>query len=112
MGKTHLLSLIEDEIAADPQLAEHDLLVRFPEESLRTLSFADFLLGIVEILAAIRPEEPEWASLTKKIRGEEDDTKIIDSLVPAIRQSQPAAQAHAGPHAGEHGRDLYPPDTG
>ena len=85
MGKTHLLSLIEDEIAADPQLAEHYLVVRFPEESLRTLSFADFLLGIVEILAAIRPEEPEWASLMKNIRGEEDDTKIVDILVPAIR---------------------------
>lgn len=87
MGKTHLLSLIEDEIAADPQLAGHYLVVRFPEESLRTLSFADFLLGIVEILAAIRPEESDWASLLLAMRGEEDDVKIVDTLVPAIRKA-------------------------
>ena len=87
MGKTHLLSLIEDEVAADPQLAEHYLVVRFPEESLRTLSFADFLLGIIEILAAIRPEEPQWASLLKEMLGEEDDAKIVDTLVPAIRKA-------------------------
>lgn len=87
MGKTHLLSLIEDEIAADPSLAAHYLVVRFPEESLRTLSFADFLLGIVEILAAIRPEESEWASLLLAMRGEEDDAKIVDTLVPAIRKA-------------------------
>ena len=87
MGKTHLLSLIEDEIAADPQLAGHYLVVRFPEESLRTLSFADFLLGIVEILAAIRPEETEWPSLLLSMRGEEDDVKIVDTLVPAIRKA-------------------------
>lgn len=87
MGKTHLLSLIEDEIAADPQLAAHYLVVRFPEESLRTLSFADFLLGIVEILAAIRPDEPEWPSLLLSMRGEEDDVKIVDTLVPAIRKA-------------------------
>jgi len=87
MGKTHLLSLIEDEIAVDPQLAEHYLVVRFPEESLRTLSFADFLLGMIEILAAIRPEELQWASLLKEMLGEEDDTKIVDTLVPAIRKA-------------------------
>lgn len=87
MGKTHLLSLIEDEIEADPQLAAHYLVVRFPEESLRTLSFADFLLGLVEILAAIRPEEPGWASLLMAMRGEENDAKIVDTLVPAIRKA-------------------------
>lgn len=92
MGKTHLLSLIEDEIAADPALAGHYLVVRFPEESLRTLSFADFLLGIVEILAAIRPEETDWAAHLLAMRGEEDDAKIVDTLVPAIRK---ANQQHA-----------------
>ncbi len=87
MGKTHLLSLIEDQIAADPQLSEHYLVVRFPEESLRTLSFADFLLGLVEILASIRPGESEWASLLKELRGEENDTRIVDMVVPAIRKA-------------------------
>ncbi|MEI6535781.1 MAG: tetratricopeptide repeat protein, partial [Verrucomicrobiaceae bacterium] len=87
IGKTHLLSLIEDEIASDPQLSEHYLVVRFPEESLRTLSFADFLLGMVEILAGIRPEEPGWAALLQGMRGEEDDAKIVDAIVPAIRKA-------------------------
>ena len=87
MGKTHLLSRIEDEIAADAALASHYLVVRFPEESLRTLSFADFLLGMVEILASICPAEPAWQTLLQRLRSEEDDSKVIDTLVPAIRKS-------------------------
>ncbi|MDI1310892.1 tetratricopeptide repeat protein, partial [Prosthecobacter sp.] len=87
MGKTHLLSRIEDEIAADTTLAAHYHVVRFPEESLRTLSFADFLLGMVEILAATCPAETAWQTLLERLRGEEDDIKVVDTLVPAIRRS-------------------------
>ena len=87
MGKTHLLSLIEDAIAQDDELAKHYLVVRFPEESLRTLSFADFLLGVVEILEHNRPEEAEWRLLHQKLREEESDAQIVDTLVPAIRKA-------------------------
>ncbi|MBV6498581.1 MAG: hypothetical protein CJBNEKGG_00806 [Prosthecobacter sp.] len=91
MGKTHLLSLIEDEIHHDPGLAAHYTVVRFPEESLRTLSFADFLLGMLEILATNHPEEPEWRTLHEKLREEEDDARIVDTVVAAVRK---AAQQH------------------
>jgi tetratricopeptide (TPR) repeat protein len=86
MGKTHFLSLIEDEIAADPALAAKYLVARFPEESNRTLSFADFLLGLCEILAAAVSGEPLWAQLHAKLLTEEDDLAIVDTLVPALRK--------------------------
>jgi tetratricopeptide (TPR) repeat protein len=90
MGKTHLLSLIEDEIAADPALASKYVVARFPEESNRTLSFADFLLGLCEILAATVPAERLWAQMHTKLLTEEDDLAIVDTLVPAIRKENQA----------------------
>ncbi len=87
MGKTHLLSCIEDEIEADPALSARYLVVRFPEESHRTLSFADFLLGLCEILAAILPDEPQWHDLHLRLRESDKDQDIIDTLVPAIRKA-------------------------
>jgi len=92
MGKTHLLSLIEDEITHDSELARHYLVVRFPEESLRTLSFADFLLGIVEILSSICPDEPEWQTLHVRLREEESNITIVDTIVPAIRKANQLRQ--------------------
>jgi DNA-binding MarR family transcriptional regulator len=86
IGKTHLLSLIEDEITASSDLAAHYVVARFPEESHRTLSFADFLLGLCEILGDRLPEEPLWRELHQRLRTEEDDTTVIDTLVPAIRR--------------------------
>ncbi len=86
IGKTHLLSLIEDEIAASSDLAAHYVVARFPEESHRTLSFADFLLGLCEILGDTLPDEPLWRDLHQRLRTEVDDATIIDTLVPAIRR--------------------------
>ncbi len=87
IGKSHLLSLIEDGIASDPDLAAHYIVARFPEESHRTLSFADFLLGLCDLLQASLPEESNWAELYEQLHTEEDDTRIIDTLVPAIRRA-------------------------
>ncbi len=86
IGKTHLLSLIEDEITASSDLAAHYVVTRFPEESHRTLSFADFLLGLCEILGDTLPDEPLWRDLHQRLRTEADDATIIDTLVPAIRR--------------------------
>lgn len=86
IGKTHLLSLIEDGIAASPDLAAHYVVARFPEESHRTLSFADFLLGLCELLGDILPDEPLWRELHQRLRTQEDDTIIVDTLVPALRR--------------------------
>lgn len=81
-GKTHFLSLIEDEIQRDPALAAGYQVVRFPEEANRVCSFADFLLGICEIL---RPTGPPWDALHDRLAVEEDDATITDTLTKAIR---------------------------
>ena len=86
IGKTHLLSLIEDEIRQDAALAAGYHVIRFAEESHRVLSFADFLLGTCEILRDTLPDEPRWAELHQRLSTEERDEIIVDTLVPAIRQ--------------------------
>lgn len=86
-GKTHLLSLIEDKILQDTELRSHLAVARFPDESSRILSFADFLLRLCEILAIRFPEEKTWAILYKKLETENDDARIIDSIVPTLRQA-------------------------
>lgn len=81
-GKTHFLSLIEDEIHRDPELTAGYQVVRFPEEANRVGSFADFLLAIAEIL---RADGAPWAELHNRLATEEDDAIVIDALVKAIR---------------------------
>ena len=86
MGKTHLLSCIEDAVQSDETLSPCVVIVRFPEESNRTLSFADFLIGMCEILKEVLEEEPLWAKLFAEVQTEEDDARVADRLVPAIRE--------------------------
>ena len=86
IGKTHLLSLIEDGIARDESLASRYAIARFPEESNRTRSFADFLIGLCEVLKDTLPDEPLWAELFAQVETEEDDDKVIDTIVPAVKK--------------------------
>lgn len=81
-GKTHLLSLIEDEIQREAELAAGYRVVRFPEEANRVCSFADFLLAICEIL---RSEGAPWAALYERLVTEEDEAVIVETLTKAIR---------------------------
>ena len=92
IGKTHLLSLIEDEVRRDPSLATSYHVVRFAEESHRVLSFGDFLLGVCEILRDTLPEEPEWGQLYQRLATEQRDEIIVDTLVPAIRKRRRETQ--------------------
>ena len=62
------------------------VVVRFPEESNRTLSFADFLIGLCEILKDTVDDEPLWAELFSRVQTEEDDARVVDTLAPAIRE--------------------------
>ena len=86
IGKTHLLSCIEDAVQSDDSLAATVVVVRFPEESNRTLSFADFLIGTCGILKEALEDEPLWSELYAKVETEEDDARVADTLVPAIRE--------------------------
>ena len=86
IGKTHLLDCIEDIVQSDDALSESYVVVRFPEESNRTLSFADFLIGLCEILIDAVDDEPLWAELFSKVQTEEDNALVVDTLAPAIRE--------------------------
>ena len=86
IGKTHLLSCIEDSVRSDESLGASVVVVRFPEESNRTLSFADFLIGVCGILNEVLEDEPLWSELFAAVQTEEDDAKVADTLVPAIRE--------------------------
>ena len=86
IGKTHLLSRIEDTVQSDEALRTGVVVVRFPEESNRTLSFADFLIGLCEILKDAVKDEPLWADIFARVQTEEDNSKVVDTLVPAIRR--------------------------
>ena len=86
IGKTHLLSRIENAVQSDEALNAHAVVVRFPEESNQTLSFADFLIGLCRILKDVLEDEPIWTELFNAVETDEDDNKVIDSLVPAIRE--------------------------
>ena len=86
IGKTHLLSCIEDVVQSDEGLGASVVVVRFPEESNRTLSFADFLIGMCGILKDVLEDEPLWSELFATVQTEEDDARVADTLVPAIRE--------------------------
>ena len=86
IGKTHLLDCIEDTVKSDEMLSASYRIVRFPEESNRTLSFADFLIGLCEILKDVVEDEPLWVELFAKVQTEEDNARVVDTLVPAIRE--------------------------
>jgi len=86
IGKTHLLSCIEDAVQSDETLSASVVIVRFPEESNRTLSFADFLIGMCGILKEVLEDEPLWRELFAEVETEDDDAKVADTLVPAIRE--------------------------
>ena len=86
IGKTHLLSCIEDAVQSDETLSASVVIVRFPEESNRTLSFADFLIGMCGILKEVLEDEPLWTELFAAVETEEDDARVADTLVPAIRE--------------------------
>ena len=86
IGKTHLLSCIEAAVRSDEALGARVVVVRFPEESNRTLSFADFLIGMCGILKEVLEDEPRWAELFATVQTEEDDAKVADTLVPAFRE--------------------------
>jgi DNA-binding MarR family transcriptional regulator len=90
IGKSHLLAVIEDRVAADPRLATRLVVARFPEESVRTLSFADLLKQLVSILATNLTEEPLWKELSAKLEKIQDSSEVVDSVVPVLRRTNEA----------------------
>lgn len=88
VGKTHLLSLVAQDVHDDPKLAEQFIIVRFPEEALRLLSYVDFLLGTSEILQDALPadEAGSWRQIHEQLIEETDEDTIRDTLEDAIKR--------------------------
>ena len=84
IGKTHLLSLLQYGVETDSALNNSYSIIRFPEESNRVLSFADLLLGIIDLLAEVE-NDPQWRELYEKIETEDDDNIIIDYVLPRLK---------------------------
>lgn len=87
IGKTHFLTLIDNAIKKEGTLNKNYTVIRFPEESHRILSYADFLLGVVEILGEAT-EEKEWQELYRSLSEEEKDDIIIDTIEPRLKEYQ------------------------
>ena len=87
IGKTHFLTLIENAMVHDERLNQCYTLIRFPEENNRLLSFADFLLGLVEILAETLHDE-EWCNLHQTLESNENDDEIVDTIEPRLKDYQ------------------------
>ncbi|MCX5829777.1 MAG: tetratricopeptide repeat protein [Deltaproteobacteria bacterium] len=84
IGKTHFLTLIQNAVANDKKLGESYTFIRFPEENNRILSFADFLLGVVEILAETLDDEM-WRTLHRSLALNENDNEVVDTIEPRLK---------------------------
>jgi tetratricopeptide (TPR) repeat protein len=84
IGKTHFLTLLESAVGSDEDLSKRYTIIRFPEENIRVLSFADMLLSIVEILSET-VQNDEWSELYKSQSTNEDDQSVIDAIVPRLK---------------------------
>ncbi|PCI46234.1 MAG: hypothetical protein COB51_07530 [Moraxellaceae bacterium] len=104
IGKTHLMTMIEEKVSKDNKLQSRYHVLSFPEENHRILSFADLLLGIIDLLANIDSnssdesdvleeknakadsvETDRWQTLYDTLSEEEDDQKIIDTIEPRLK---------------------------
>jgi DNA-binding MarR family transcriptional regulator len=85
IGKTHFLTLVENAIEQSEKLRNLYTVIRFPEENNRILSFADLLLGIIDILAE-KDQAAEWRVLHQSLAAVEKDENIIDAIVPRLKR--------------------------
>jgi len=85
IGKTHFLTLIEDAISKDKMLSKHYLIIRFPEENNRLLSFADFLLGIVDIIGEVTKDK-DWLDLYSALSENDNDNQVVDTILPKLKK--------------------------
>ncbi|MEW6669962.1 MAG: tetratricopeptide repeat protein, partial [Thermodesulfobacteriota bacterium] len=87
IGKTHLLSLVQNAVESGEPLAGLYTVIRFPEENNRILSFADILLEIVRGLAEAEADG-EWKTAHSSFSAMEKDQEIIDGVVPRLKHYQ------------------------
>ncbi len=85
IGKTHFLSLIEIRVKENAGLNKNYTVIRFPEENNRILSFADLLLGVIEILGDVAKDD-KLQTMYDMLSVNDNDTEIIDTIIPCLKQ--------------------------
>ncbi len=81
VGKTHFIRVLGRTIQNRDSLKDRFILIQFPEENHRILTFADLLTGIVEILENMTAEK-QWSELYRNLVELEDDTVLIETAIP------------------------------
>jgi len=84
IGKTHFLTLLEKSVNTIDALKDNYIVIRFPEENNRILSFADLVLGILQALC-YEVNNPELRTLYEVNAAIEDDQMVIDAIVPRLK---------------------------
>lgn len=85
VGKTHFIRVLGKIVQKENELCGIYTVIQFPEENHRILTFADLLLGIIEILGHYFPD-PKWNTLYEKLIEIEDDTELIEATLPELEQ--------------------------
>lgn len=83
VGKTHFIRILGKILQDAEQFKSLYTVLQFPEENHRILSFADLLLGILEILGNITGDG-KWTELYNTMIEEMNDTILIDSVMPEL----------------------------
>jgi len=85
IGKTHLLTRLLQRLDEIPSLQSAYIPLRFPEENNRILSFADLLLGVLELLAVALDDQRLLESYDQ-LALEEDNEQVVETILPILRR--------------------------
>ena len=83
VGKTHFIRILGTLTQQDKAFNDRYVVIQFPEENHRILTFADLLLGIVEIFGHITSKK-EWVELHRNLTEIQDDTELIETAIPSL----------------------------
>lgn len=87
IGKTHLLSRIEADLERDDPLNARTVVARFPDMPPQMRTYPDFLIELCRCLSDVLDGEPIWGELLAATQTETDAARIIDRIVPVIREA-------------------------
>ncbi len=84
-GKTHFIRVLGEIVQKKKSINNLYTVIQFPEENHRILTFADMLLGIVEILCHISTDK-DWNKLYNELVDLDNDTTLIDTVIPELEK--------------------------
>ncbi len=83
VGKTHFIRVLGKMVEKSVNLSRRYIVIQFPEENHRILTFSDLLLGMIEILGHIKNEK-SLISLRSNLEEIQDDSELIQSAIPML----------------------------